>query len=63
MSLPTLKKFEKRPKGISLRLSEQTVKQLKKLAHEHNLSQADVITLLVEQEFQKSSKHKATDRR
>jgi predicted DNA-binding protein len=51
MSLPTLGKSGKRSKAVALRLTEETAKQLKKLAEGHGLSQADVITLLVDREF------------
>jgi hypothetical protein len=56
MSLPTLGKAGKRTKAIALRLTEETVKQIKALAKDHNLSQADVVTLLIEREFKKSRK-------
>lgn len=60
MSLPTLGKRAPRSKAIALRLTQNTADQLKKLAEAHNLSQADVVTLLVEREFKdfKSEKKK-----
>ena len=58
MALPTLGKSGKRSKAIALRLTEETANQIKKLAKDHNLSQADVVTLLVQEEFEKSLKKK-----
>lgn len=54
MSLPVLGKQKGlRDKCVALRLTKETVSQLKKIAEGHNLSQADVVSLLVEQEFEK----------
>ena len=58
MSLPTLGKKGKRDKCIALRLTKETVSQLKKIADSHNLSQADVVTLLVEKEFERHLKRR-----
>ena len=58
MSLPTLEKKDKRPISVAMRLSKKTAEQLKRLAASHNMSQADVVTRLVEQEYLKSKKMK-----
>lgn len=58
MALPTLPKplgraakaSEKRSKAVTIRLTERSYKQLVALSDRTGLSQADVITLLLEQE-------------
>lgn len=57
--LPKLPKKEPRPTAVTIRLSKQAVANLKMLADEHNLSQADVIEYLIQQatkEFKKGKK-------
>lgn len=46
----------KRDKGISLRISQETFNQLKMIKEETNLSQADIVTLLVEDIMNKAGK-------
>ena len=46
----------KRDKGISLRISQETFNQLNQIKEETNLSQADIITLLVEDIMNKAGK-------
>lgn len=59
MTLPSLGKAGKRDRAVAMRLTEDTVEKLKKLAKAHNLSQADVVTLLVEQEYKQLKQEKA----
>ncbi len=54
MGLPNLGSGGKRSKAITLRVTDETAKKLKKLARDHALSQADVITFLIEQEFKRA---------
>lgn len=56
MALPVKPQKEPRPVAVTVRLSEKTAKRLKKLAKDHNLSQADVIEYLVNQEFSENAK-------
>jgi hypothetical protein len=46
----------KRDKGISLRISQETLNQLNMIKEETNLSQADIVTLLVEDIMNKAGK-------
>ena len=46
----------KRDKGISLRISQETFSQLNQIKEETNLSQADIVTLLVEDIMNKAGK-------
>jgi hypothetical protein len=46
----------KRDKGISLRISQETFNQLNMIKEETNLSQADIVTLLVEDIMNKAGK-------
>jgi hypothetical protein len=46
----------KRDKGISLRISQETFNQLNTIKEETNLSQADIVTLLVEEIMNKAGK-------
>lgn len=62
MPLPMLPKKAPRTKPLSVRLSTTTVSQLKSLAFEHGLSQADVIECLLEAEFQRSKLAKIRDK-
>lgn len=58
MTLPTLPKAlgravkasDKRTKAVTVRLTEKTYRQLQELSESSGLSQADVLTLLLEQE-------------
>lgn len=62
MTLPTLPKKDPRTVSMSFRVSKRTAEQLKSLAKDHNMSQADVIDFLIQQEFKtqelKKSKQK-----
>lgn len=58
MSLPKMPKREPRPVPITVRLSKKAVDQLKSMAKENNLSQADVLEHLIQQEFNASDKKK-----
>jgi len=60
MSLPKLPKKEPRVVPVSVRLSKNTAEQLKTLAKEHNLSQADVLEYLVQNEFKNFENNKKT---
>lgn len=51
MALPSLPKKEPRPVAVTVRLSKKAAEQLKTLAREHNMSQADVIEHLLQTEF------------
>lgn len=51
MPLPTKPKKDPRSISLTVRLSKLTVDGLKDLANKHNLSQADVISLLIQQEL------------
>lgn len=51
MALPSLPKKEPRSVPVTVRLSKKASDQLKTLAKEHNLSQADVIEHLLQSEF------------
>ncbi len=51
MALPSFPKRRPRSVPFSARLSAEAVEQLKTLATEHNLSQADVIECLLDAEF------------
>lgn len=62
--LPYLPKKEPRPIPLTVRISRKSSEQLKALAREHNLSQADVIEHLIQQEFkhyQESKNWKAAE--
>jgi hypothetical protein len=52
MALPSLPKKEPRPVPVTVRLSKRAADQLKTLAKEHNMSQADVMEHLLQTEFQ-----------
>jgi predicted transcriptional regulator len=59
MSLPSLLKTGQRDTAVTIRLSKESVEQLKTLAKAHNISQADVVEHLLHIEFvhfQKSQK-------
>lgn len=51
MALPSLPKKEPRTTSLTVRLSKKASEQLKTLAKEHNMSQADVIEHLLSHEF------------
>jgi len=51
MALPFLPKKEPRTTSLTVRLSKKASDQLRILAKEHNMSQADVIEYLLGQEF------------
>lgn len=51
MALPVKAKKETRPVSISFRVSARAASNLKTLAKEHNLSQADVIEHLILAEY------------
>jgi hypothetical protein len=51
MALPSLPKKEPRPIPVTIRLSKRAADQLKTLAKEHNMSQADVMEHLLQTEF------------
>jgi predicted DNA-binding protein len=51
MGLPTHPKKAPRTVSVTVRLSKRSSEQLKTLAKEHNLSQADVVEHLLEAEF------------
>jgi hypothetical protein len=51
MALPSLPKKEPRPVPVTVRLSKRASEQLRTLAKEHNMSQADVIEYLLQIEF------------
>jgi hypothetical protein len=53
MALPTKPVKEPRPIAVTVRLSIVAVEQLKVLAKDHNLSQADVIEHLIHEEYMK----------
>lgn len=46
----------KRDKSVSIRLSQETFKQMKDITEETNLSQADIITILLDDLIQKVGK-------
>jgi hypothetical protein len=56
MTLPTKPKKEPRPIPVTVRLSKRAVESLKELANKNNLSQADVIEYLIQQEKKHSEK-------
>lgn len=58
MALPTKQKRDPRPIAVTVRLSETTAHRLKALAEEHNLSQADVVEHLVNEEFDNKKRPK-----
>lgn len=51
MALPKYEKKDPRPIAVTVRLSAKAVDALKKMAKDHNMSQADVIEYLIKQEF------------
>lgn len=53
--LPTLPKYEPRPVSLTVRLSERSIKQLKDLAANHNMSQADVLEILLQEAVEKNA--------
>lgn len=53
--LPTLPKYEPRPVSLTVRLSERALKQLKALAANHNMSQADVLEILLQQAIERET--------
>ncbi len=57
MALPKIPKKDPRTKSVTVRLSENTAKNLRVLAEEHNMSQADVIEHLVENAMGEFLKH------
>jgi hypothetical protein len=59
MTLPTLPKRDKRTETITVRITKDALKQLNALKERHNLSQADVIELLVSSEYKKVSNEKS----
>lgn len=56
MSLPSRPKKELRPIAVTTRLSKKSAEQLKTLAKEHNISQADVLEYLIQHEFKEFEK-------
>ena len=56
MPLPMKPKKEPRPIPVTVRLSKRAVDSLKELANKNNLSQADVIEYLIQQEIKHSEK-------
>ena len=46
----------KRDKSVSIRLSQETFKEMKDITEETNLSQADIITILLDDLIQKVGK-------
>lgn len=54
--LPKMPKKEPRPIAVTVRLSKTAVDNLKFLADEHNLSQADVIEHLIDEATEEYSK-------
>lgn len=58
MALPSLPRKEKRPIPITVRLSYRSATYLKELAKAHNMSQADVIEHLLENEWKDAVKKK-----
>lgn len=58
MALPSLPRKEPRTVSVTVRLSGTRAAQLKELARGHNMSQADVIEYLIEDEWKVSVKKK-----
>lgn len=56
MALPKKPKQEPRPTAVTVRLSKRAVENLKALAKDNNLSQADVIEYLINQESESKKK-------
>lgn len=66
MALPTRPKRLPRDRTLSIRMSSQCIDNLKMLASLHNLTQADVVEILVNEEMVKiggtaAAKKKARD--
>jgi hypothetical protein len=51
VTLPRLPKKDPRPVAVTVRLSKRSSEQLRSLAKDHNMSQADVIEHLLKQEY------------
>jgi len=58
MVLPSRPKKEPRTEPVTVRLSKQSADQLRTLAREHNISQADVIEHLLEGEYSQFQRRK-----
>jgi hypothetical protein len=58
MALPSMPKREPRQVSVTIRLSKRSADQLKMLAKEHNLSQADVVEYLLDYEYANYQKRK-----
>lgn len=56
MKLPKMPQKQTRDKALTVRLSAKTVERLKRMALNHNMSQADIIELLIENAFKANSK-------
>lgn len=56
MTLPVKPKKEPRPVPISFRLSKKAVDSLRAMAKSNNLSQADVLEHLIQQEYKQFEK-------
>lgn len=57
MALPVIPKKDPRPVARTFKLSEKSADWLKRASRDHNMSQADVIEHLIQQEM-KSGPHK-----
>ncbi len=58
MALPTRPKRDPKSVSISMRVSKRAADQLRVLANAHNLSQSDVLELLIAQEFKEYESRK-----
>lgn len=58
MALRPFPKKDPRPKALTIRVSEKTFRQLSELADYNNMSQADVVEQLLEDEYLRHSKRR-----
>lgn len=58
MALPVIPTKAPRPVAVSMRLSKTVAEYLKELAKAHNMSQADVIEHLIENEWKEALRKK-----
>jgi len=56
MPLPRRPKREPRSEAVTVRLSKRSADQLRSLAKSHNISQADVVEHLLQQEYKQFQK-------
>ena len=63
MVLRPLPKKDPRPKALTVRVSTKTYEQLLQLAEANNLSQADVIEQLLEEEYRRLKKPRSRNSR